>query len=196
MDNLGQARGPGGTNGMILHSANPSPALVFRLQVLGLGLLLADLLLSLFAESTRHWFALCTTIFVLQGLAVVGNLLVTVGHLVQMRAYRYGFLRVLLREYASALTISLVYLCCLVLVRIVEMSTIRSMCSNNGSCDIWSSYTTGLYAVQRIAVVAYYILFLRQGIFQSSDFKFYASWPMQFMLSPSFVFANNFPMAP
>lgn len=37
-----------------------------------------------------------------------------------MRPFRYGFIRVLLREYAPAFTAALVYLGCLVIVRIVE----------------------------------------------------------------------------
>lgn len=113
----------------------------------------------------------------------------------RMRPSSHGFAHILLREHAGAITVALVYLVLLALVRIVQSSTINALCPSNPSCDIWSTTTTGLYAVLRVSEVVYLLLFARWGVMQTGDFKYYASWPIRFMLSPGFVLASGgFPM--
>ncbi|KAI8913939.1 transmembrane protein 138-domain-containing protein [Powellomyces hirtus] len=148
----------------------------FRLTaVLQLCLLIADLLITLFAEYSRHTFVTVIVAYLIQGLLFLANVMLLFLRFTSSYPFRAGMLRIMINEFNAVLWASLIYAGAFILCRAIGLPLIAKC--DNGRCDFWTDGYTVVYVLFRIAEVGYIYSFLR-AMMQLCEPKYYkdSSW--------------------
>ncbi|KAL7753053.1 hypothetical protein RI367_001505 [Sorochytrium milnesiophthora] len=141
---------------------------IVLLAVQGL-LIVADYLIISFTDGFRNSFYIATAL--LQGVLILVGICVTMFAVANMRLFKVGAIRQVLRDFRGILYTLCGYLVVCLVTRGYGITIVQNCWWK--SCDIWSSTTfSGLYICMRIASVGYYVALIR-SMQLCSDIRYY-----------------------
>ncbi|KAI9206580.1 uncharacterized protein BJ171DRAFT_15037 [Polychytrium aggregatum] len=138
-------------------------------------LLLADLILTLFAEYLRHSFYYVTGLYLFQFLTMSLNLILLLVRFTYSYAFRAGVVRIMINEFSGCIWISGVYMTAFVVCRIYGLVLLPRYTNLSPALvqDFWDPGYLAVYVIFRLVSIAYYYAF-KSAILKICHPKYYS----------------------
>ncbi|KAL3899468.1 MAG: hypothetical protein SGCHY_002022 [Lobulomycetales sp.] len=135
-------------------------------------LLVADFLVSLFAEKERNTFWVIGGVYFFQFVFLMLNLVILAIRMTHTHPFRAGRTLLLVREFKFALITAAVYFFLLLSLRIIGTVILLPCNESELGCNVWRPEYQTFYVLSRLWSIAYYYSF-RNAILQLCDSKYY-----------------------
>eukprot|EP01137_Pigoraptor_chileana_P004624 Opistho-2@46511 len=150
----------------------------YRLVVFAqLAFLVVDLFVNAFAGYFYDQPLVALALFILQGAAVVINIIILCLVFVNTYVFKAGLVSLLFKKYRTTLVTCTLYLLLSIALHVFTMTKIWS----HKGTDVWSKGFWALYVIQKMVCAPYYYLYKRTAL-KMGDPRLYrdSEWLQQF----------------
>ncbi|KAJ3193074.1 hypothetical protein HK101_005486 [Irineochytrium annulatum] len=130
-----------------LLSSNPVSAM-HRMVIIQMGLLVADLLMTLYVDQLRHVNVDVISAYLVQYIMLVGNTVILFVRFTHTYPFRAGIIRVLFKEFQPHLIFISLYHILMLACRSVGVQQVLKC--HFSECDIWTPSYVGVYVLFRM----------------------------------------------